>query len=134
MYPVIAIKIKEAATVASTAVVGAAGVTGTKVKATWESTKEGWQTSVQPRMTATWQSTKDGWQSNVKPKVEAAARAVVEAGVLIKKNILETKEKVASAALHKRIAEVSQSDGFFILPFDSALFFVDLGIGHKKLY
>ena len=70
-----ATKIKEAATIAGTAVVGAAGVTSTKVKATWESTKEGWQTSVQPKVAATWQSTKDGWQTNVKPTVEAAAKA-----------------------------------------------------------
>lgn len=108
-------KIKEVAVVASTAIAGAAEVTSSKVKATWENTKEGWQQNVQPRVTATWQNTKEGWHTQVKPKVEAATMAALEAGSVIKRSVFEAGEKVASAALHKKVAEVRSSFSFSVI-------------------
>ncbi|CAI5461162.1 unnamed protein product [Closterium sp. Yama58-4] len=107
---------------AGSAVAGAAGEAGAKVKTSW-------QQNVQPkvaeaatraavaaegaktRMHTTWESTKESWNTKVLPRMEAGlettARVAADTGSMLKQGLMETTEKVKASRVGQQLTELS---------------------------
>ena len=76
---------------------------GRTVRTGWENTKEGWQRSVQPRVSQTIESTKEGWATHVQPRVEAsvetALKVAADTGNTIRKSTTTITQKVAEVGM-----------------------------------
>ncbi|CAI7848975.1 unnamed protein product, partial [Closterium sp. NIES-53] len=114
----IAFKLKAA----GSAVAGAAGEAGSKVKTSW-------QQNVQPkvaeaatraavaaegaksRMHTTWESTKESWNTKVLPRMEAGlettARVAADTGSMLKQGLMETTEKVKASRVGQQLTELT---------------------------
>ncbi|CAI5504961.1 unnamed protein product [Closterium sp. Naga37s-1] len=107
---------------AGSAVAGAAGEAGSKVKTSW-------QQNVQPkvaeaatraavaaegaksRMHTTWESTKESWNTKVLPRMEAGlettARVAADTGSMLKQGLMETTEKVKASRVGQQLTELT---------------------------
>lgn len=83
-------RFKELASKAGTAAAGAAEVTGSKMKTTWATTRQEWNTKVQPRVSAS---------------LETAARVTVETGSKLKTGLIDARDKAAASKMGQQISE-----------------------------
>lgn len=81
------------------------------MKSTWETTRQEWNTKVQPKLKSTLENTKQEWNEKVQPKVSAglstAARVTAETGSKLKTGFIEVRDKAASTKVAQQIKEAS---------------------------